>query len=433
MLSGLYTLITAACRRVRESSPAGWELWRLRGRVLAYVAGVQASALGALVLAAVTTRWNARDFVVFAALVCCAAVTVEATSKIKVAHGTVFRDMQAVWYIAAAALLAPFYALLLPLALTPYRIVRMARGATYRRAFSGSACALAYGSAGAVFQHLRPELTGPAPGSGFRVVSWLVTLACCGALGLAVNNALVVTAIKLSDPGRKIRGLVLERDAMVTDVCQLSLAALIALPSAFSPLLLAGALPVVVLMRRFMMHAQLVTAARIDAKTGLLNAATWHREAELEVSRATRIGSPLAIAIADIDHFKAVNDQHGHLVGDSVLALMAATMSALLRDYDLLGRFGGEEFVICLPHTGPHQAMQIAERLRQKISQISAVGAGDVPVQVTISVGVASVESSRFSLDELIIAADTALYQAKKAGRNCVRITRDQWAGRQVG
>jgi len=426
-------VIVDSRRGALKYGPAGWELWRLPGRVQAFIYGVHVAALAVLAIAAVGTRWHARDLATFAALACCAAATIEATRKVSVPHGTLFRDMRAVWYITAAALLPPVYAVLLPLVIVPVKVARMAPGVTHRRVFSGSASALAYGGAAALFDRFPHSLAGPAPASGIQVVTWLATLACCATAGLAVDDALVIAALKLSDPGVHVRPLAFGGEAVVSNLCQLSLATLIALPAAFSPFLLAAALPVVVVMRRFMMHAQLVTAARIDAKTGLLNAAAWQHETELEVSRALRIGSPLAVVIADIDHFKAVNDQYGHLAGDAVLSLMAATMAALLRDYDLLGRFGGEEFVICLPHTEPAQALQIAERVREKVSQIGAQGPGDVEVQVTISLGVASLERSALSLDELIIAADTALYRAKKAGRNCVRITRDQGAGRQVG
>jgi diguanylate cyclase (GGDEF)-like protein len=415
-------MITNLCR---QCNPARWDLWRLPGHVRAYIIAVHLAALVALGFAAASTRWHTRDAAVFAALVCCGAATIEVTRRIKVVHGAVSHDMQAVWYIAAIALCPPFYVMLLPLMLAPYRVARMTRGVTYRRIFGGSQCALAYGGAAAIFSALPHSLGSKA---GPQVIAWLAVLTACGALGLAVNNALIFIAIRLSDPASSLRKQALDREAAVTDLCQLSLAVLIALPAAFSPFLLVGALPIVVVMRRFMMHAQLVTAARVDSKTGLLNATTWQRESELEVARAERTRTPLAIAIADIDHFKAVNDRHGHLAGDAALSLISATMSALLRDYDLLGRFGGEEFAICLPHTDPEEAYQVAERLRQKISMISSQMPGSqLPaVQITISIGVASLESAHRTLDELIAAADAALYRAKASGRNCVILSREE-------
>ena len=426
-------MVTYVRRGMLRCHLSGWELQQAPGRVRAYVYCVHAAVALWLAAAAARVHWDARDFAVFAALTACAAITIEATRNVSVAHGTVFRDMQAVWYIAAVALVPVFYTLLLPLVLAPYRLARMSPGVTYRRVVSGSVCALAYGVAGVVFAVVARALDGAAPDTARHVVIWFAMLFCCGALGLVVNNILVITAIKLSDPAARIGRLALNRDALVSDLCQISLAVLVTLPAAFNPLLLGVALPIVAMMRRFLMHAQLLTASRVDGKTGLLNAVTWQQEADIEVSRAIRTGSPLAIAVADIDHFKAVNDRYGHVAGDAVLALLAATMSAVLRDYDLVGRFGGEEFVICLPQTGPDEAFRVAERLRDTVSRIAADAPGGELVQITVSVGVTSLEHSRRSLDELILAADTALYQAKKAGRNCARIIRDEPAFRKAG
>ena len=103
------------------------------------------------------------------------------------------------------------------------------------------------------------------------------------------------------------------------------------------------------LLQRSFRHAQLVTASRIDSKTGLLNAATWERESAAEVARAVRTRTPLALALVDIDHFKGVNDTFGHLTGDRALKAIARTFRIFLRDYDLIGRFGGEEFALASP------------------------------------------------------------------------------------
>ena len=161
------------------------------------------------------------------------------------------------------------------------------------------------------------------------------------------------------------------------------------------------------------------TPARTDAKTGLLNAGAWQREAAVEVTRA-RAQSPLALAIADIDHFKAVNDTHGHLAGDAVLAAVSAAMRDLLRDCDLCGRFGGEEFALLLPRTTAAQALEITERIRQGISQLAIPRDGTSAIRVTISVGVAVPSQARRTLDDLLAAADHALYQAKGWGRDRV-------------
>jgi diguanylate cyclase (GGDEF)-like protein len=172
------------------------------------------------------------------------------------------------------------------------------------------------------------------------------------------------------------------------------------------------------------MHSQLVAQARIDAKTGLLNAGTWQHEAEVEFARAQRTGAPLAVAMVDIDHFKTVNDTVGHPAGDRVLRGIAGSLREDLRGYDLTGRFGGDEFAILFPHTKVSEARRISERLRDKIAGDPVViedgsHAGYI-FRLTVSIGVAATDSTRRSFGELIATADAALNQAKRAGRNRV-------------
>jgi two-component system, cell cycle response regulator len=163
---------------------------------------------------------------------------------------------------------------------------------------------------------------------------------------------------------------------------------------------------------------QLVAQATHDSLTGLLN-----REAILEVldhetARAVRNKTPLAVIMADIDHFKSVNDEHGHLVGDSVLREAAKGMLNSVRAYDSVGRYGGEEFLIVAPGCGLGEASQLAERLRRNVKK-AAVKAPGVSVPVTISFGVADVSICQNASD-LLRSADEALYAAKRSGRDRV-------------
>jgi diguanylate cyclase (GGDEF)-like protein len=189
----------------------------------------------------------------------------------------------------------------------------------------------------------------------------------------------------------------------------------------------------VTLLQRSLRHNQLVNASRIDSKTGLLNAGTWEREAAAEVARAVRTRTPLALALVDIDHFKAVNDDHGHLAGDKALGGIARTFRIFLRNYDLVGRFGGEEFALLLPHTKAVDAYGIAERIREHIAA-TPIDVDGVPnagrVRLTVSVGVAALgarwdASTSNQLTDLLAAADRALYQAKRAGRDQVCVVTD--------
>ena len=182
------------------------------------------------------------------------------------------------------------------------------------------------------------------------------------------------------------------------------------------------AVPTVLLARRFIMHAQLVVQSRIDSKTGLLNSSTWEAEASIELARAIRTHTPLSIALVDIDHFKVVNDTHGHLVGDKVLRAVTDALRSQLRNYDLAGRFGGEEFIVLLPHARESDAISIAERLRTHVAGM-AIPVDDLDesagyVTLTISVGVASLDGVSRELTDMMAAADAALYHAKETGRN---------------
>jgi diguanylate cyclase (GGDEF)-like protein len=191
---------------------------------------------------------------------------------------------------------------------------------------------------------------------------------------------------------------------------------------AVTPVLAIFAVPMWLMVRRFMMHAQLLAQSRIDTKTGLLNASTWEREAAVEIARAVRTNTPLALALVDIDHFKVVNDTHGHLVGDKALRAVTDGLRSQLRVYDVAGRFGGEEFVVLLPHTREMDALNVAERLRAHIAGLS-IPVNDTDesgphVKLTISVGVAALNGDNRELTDMLAAADAALYHAKVTGRN---------------
>jgi diguanylate cyclase (GGDEF)-like protein len=193
-----------------------------------------------------------------------------------------------------------------------------------------------------------------------------------------------------------------------------------------NPFLAPVALPIVTLLQRSLRHAQLLNDSRADSKTGLLNAATWERESIAEVGRAVRTRTPLAVALLDLDRFKNINDTYGHLVGDQVIKEVANTLNNVLREYDLAGRFGGEEFAVLLPQTRAPDAFRIAERIRASVAGLSLIApgaSGGERVQVTVSIGVAALDSGdRREFADLMAAADAALYRAKDSGRDQVQM-----------
>ncbi len=155
-----------------------------------------------------------------------------------------------------------------------------------------------------------------------------------------------------------------------------------------------------------------------DDLTGLWNRPTVRKQLDAELSRAKRGARPVAVLLADVDHFKKVNDTHGHSAGDVVLREAALRMRSALRAYDSIGRYGGEEFLIVLPDCTTELAMMVAERARAAVA--APVRLGEVDLPLSISLGVASTAAVAAESDALIRAADQALYRAKAAGRNRV-------------
>lgn len=171
----------------------------------------------------------------------------------------------------------------------------------------------------------------------------------------------------------------------------------------------------VVLMATDRLRAEVEHLASHDSLTGALTRRALIDACEQELERARRTQRPMSLLMMDLDHFKAINDNHGHLAGDRALVDFVARVTALLRRPDHFGRFGGEEFVALLPETSPEEALIVAERIRVEVA-----AAGGQP-GCTVSIGLATSCADDTSLDEVIARADAALYQAKTAGRNCVR------------
>lgn len=165
-------------------------------------------------------------------------------------------------------------------------------------------------------------------------------------------------------------------------------------------------------------HRALAASARRDALTGLLNRAAIRKQLCEELARSMRYDAPLSVVLFDIDHFKAVNDTYGHLGGDAALRHVGAVARSCARETDFVGRYGGEEFLMVLPHTAPEGALRAAERLRSALRS-ALVAYGDHDIRVTASFGVATTHGPE-RLEDLVLRADLALYSAKNGGRDRV-------------
>jgi diguanylate cyclase (GGDEF)-like protein len=165
-----------------------------------------------------------------------------------------------------------------------------------------------------------------------------------------------------------------------------------------------------------------------DVLTGLRNRRDVSEVLTLEVLRATRYGTSLSVLMADVDHFKRVNDTHGHPVGDAVLRSTGEAIARLLRKTDVGGRYGGEEFIAVLPHTDLDGAVALAERLRANVAATECAGHEGRRFAITVSVGVAQL-GPKEDAPALVQAADAALYAAKSGGRNRVECAAPRTSG----
>ncbi|UIP33428.1 sensor domain-containing diguanylate cyclase [Stutzerimonas kunmingensis] len=208
---------------------------------------------------------------------------------------------------------------------------------------------------------------------------------------------------------------------------------LIASAGIISLLLAAVALLIFVLSNRYFQsteklrqaHDQLAQLANTDVLTGVSSRRSFLAGLEAELARARRHDESLSLLMLDIDHFKRVNDVHGHPIGDAVLKQFTATCASMLRAHDLFGRLGGEEFAIALPHTDLDGARSVAEKIRMAIEQAPlTTAAGNI--EITVSIGVAQTQAGQHGIDQLIAWADKALYDAKHGGRNQVRVGRPE-------
>lgn len=170
------------------------------------------------------------------------------------------------------------------------------------------------------------------------------------------------------------------------------------------------------LMANRALQGRLESQAMHDPMSGAYRRDAFLECLEREIAMARRHGSPLALLMMDLDNFKAINDTHGHLAGDRVIADFAGRARQLLRVQDVIGRYGGEEFAVLLPHTGIEAGMAIAERIRR---QPGDAGANGVPAY-TVSIGIACLDQGYPDLLAFLDAADKALYDAKRAGKNRV-------------
>jgi diguanylate cyclase (GGDEF)-like protein len=414
-------------------SVANWAIWGLPPRLLGAVLTVEITAV-LLGLAFVLNGPALAGDVLGSALL----ITAMGALHTEIGHGIervrrrlnneMHVNMSSVWFFAAVILLPPGYAAISAFVVHLHLWTRSGRQRVplYKHLFSSATTVLsvlaAHGALTAV------STGGPAAIGG----PWDVHVLVLGVLVyLTVNTALVAGAIAVHSPQANVAAIVGEWDENLLEIATLCLGALAAAAIVVNPWLVAFVFPPLLVLHRAVLVRHLEVAASTDGKTGLLNAAAWHNQAERELRKAGRRTGPRAVLVIDLDHFKAVNDTHGHLAGDRVLAAVADALQGEVRDRDLVGRFGGEEFVVLLgglgePGSGPGELHAVAERIRERIAGLRVeMPTADGPLTVaglSASVGCARYPDDGDDLRTLLQVADTALYAAKRAGRNVVRM-----------
>ncbi|MBN9100246.1 MULTISPECIES: GGDEF domain-containing protein [unclassified Pseudonocardia] len=334
-------------------------------------------------------------------------------------------NLSSTWFFAAAVLLPPAYAGVCAAVIHTHLWLRTEETRTppYRHAFTTAAFVLSGYAASAAIAYAHGLGGWFAGEQGIPAIPVLVV----GMLVfLTVNTALVAGAIAVSDPQAKVDQMLGDWDENLLEVTTLCLGALLAVAVSITPWLVLFVLPPLLVLHRAVLVRHLEEAASTDSKTGLLTAAAWHTSTERELRRVRRGDGSRAVLVLDLDHFKAVNDTHGHLAGDQVLASVADTLRSEVRDRDLVGRFGGEEFVVFLAgrNGGDGDLEAVADRIRRRVAALRVeIPTADGPLTIaglSISVGGAVHLAGGGDLRELLQVADAALYSAKRAGRNQV-------------
>ena len=401
-------------------------LWSIRPRALTYLLGLEVLVGALTVVVLLQGHFAAVDAVRAALLVGLSTLFSETANRVDLlrrylhlgVRDRAWSNPTSVWTFAAALLLPAGYAAVVVAVIYGHILLRSRRhkaARSYRIVVSCTTTLLGTYAAIALQGALGIRLSD---GGAEAALVALVAL-----LGYTVVSLVAIaTAAYLERRPATVRAVLPGADALGFEVATLLLGVVTAAFVLGSPWLLPAVFVLVAVLHRSTLVNELEGAARTDTKTGLLNAGAWHSLADQHLLRAERRGTPVAVLMIDLDHFKKVNDRFGHLAGDRTLKAVSDRLKEELRGYDAVGRFGGEEFIALLDGVAPETAMNIAVRITQAIRALTPLTADHGCAQpITASIGVANYPSDGTSIDELTAAADTAMYTAKTAGRDCVR------------
>ncbi|WP_158853032.1 GGDEF domain-containing protein [Saccharothrix deserti] len=394
-----------------------WPLWTLRRFALAYWLFVDLAALAVVAYAiASSPQPTPGEIGRFAAIAGTAGAVIIGSSIYSHRVGDSERNPWAahLCYLTAGLVALPCNLLVLLLFGPALHGVLGKRPESHRWVFTLSATALAvFGTRYAI------GWSDPSTDLGIMVLGATVLL--------VVRAGLIALGLKLRNPRAPGEEVVGEPIDAVLGVVAVSIGGLMGFAAVATPVhaLMAG--PALALLERAAQLPQWRRSAQRDAKTGLANAVHWDGRARYELSKARVRNRPMAVMLLDLDHFKRVNDEVGHLAGDSALSAVALLLTSTVRSGDLVGRFGGEEFVVLLPDAEPAIARSVAQRVRHAVADLAVPTVGTdgrehLLTGLTVSIGVATTQRFGYELPDLLVAADSALLAAKGYGRNLVEM-----------
>jgi diguanylate cyclase (GGDEF)-like protein len=410
--------------------PRNWAFWQQRGPLIVYMLVCDLMAVAGVAVAVLTTPApTGLDWARFTALTVCATVHLQLSRRQEERRRsrklTVQIDLVGIWSFAAAVVL-PIHIALLVILLSRTQRWFVARRPLYRYTFSTASVLLA-----AMATHTVMAMFGPRLWAGLDVWHSFAELGILFVAGgvYFVAQALVIGigAIVLSTNTPTVRTVLGTRQDNELEAVAIALGTLTAVLLVNVPAALMIMVLISVIGNRIAEVRQLQVDVRTDPKTGLLNMRGWHEAAQRALERSSRANQGAALLMVDLDHFKSINDTWGHPAGDDVLEVVAGALRHATRPSDVVGRFGGEEFVLLLPDANTDEAVAAGERIRKTIAalRVPTTDKRGGPVAIssrTTSVGVAMYPNHGSELDDLLQLADAAVYEAKERGRDQVRL-----------
>ncbi len=400
-----------------------WAVWSLNRRARCLLLGTELLAavlLGWLLLTEPVTGdalIRLGVLVALSGIYSAAAARVERLGRLLHHDKVLWANQKSVWVAAALLVAPPAWVGLFVVVLFGQTLLRAIRDKAlrpHRTVYTMAASTLGALAAGQVYA-LFGTVAPASPGKALAVITTLTVFT-------ATSLGLVIAGAYLAGRPPRLRMLLPTPAALADEGAALTVGLATGLLVLLAPSLAPVTLILVTVLHRSALARHLQTVATIDAKTGLLTSVAWHQRAEQLLQETAAANSSAVVLMIDLDRFKTINDTHGHLLGDEVLTAVAQRLTEQLRTGDLLGRFGGEEFVVALPDTDTANGHQVAERMRRCLHTIRLDRAPTL--HISASIGAAVYPDHGATLTEVLRTADRAVYAAKAAGRDTTHTTR---------